>query len=220
MTPDDEFDVAIREWNDASLEKREAIVKEAKRLRSMALAAPPFNCKWHEDTRLTSREIAKMFEEEDVGVAPAVEVVLLNRLLFCPKVKAWEAAFQIIQSGLGDPRIAEDSAMRAFFQKLLNGLNEDCPGSRIDSKNPEYGCVNFLIEDHFIDPHTKKRIVSEFGRLNGVKPHINHNRADLEIPNLWAEMKSKGKSKTEAAREIAPKVGLAISSVRKKLQGM
>jgi hypothetical protein len=220
MIPDDEFDVVIREWNAASAEKRGAIAKEAKRLRILARAMPPFDCKWLEKHRLEAHLIAKMFEEDDKGVAPAIEVHILSKVISCPKIKAWEAAFQVIKSGLDNPHISEDIDTRKLFQKLLTGLNENFPGSRIDPKHPEYGGINFLIENYLITSPITKRIISQAGRLNGSKPHTNHARADLEIPYLWEALKSEGKSKTEAAPTIAQRLGLAVSTVRKKLQGM
>lgn len=224
MLTDKEVEAVCREWQVKSARAKAAIVKKAERLRAMAHAAAPFHSEHLETWRLRSREVNQDFAEsfcgEWDGVAPALEAATLEKLFSSQKVKAWESAYRVIQSGLSDPYIAADPEMSSLFKNLLNGIADTADGGMFHATDPDFGGASFLVQDHLVTPKIEKQILSQAGRLHGRKPHTNHAQAAQRLPMMWSEMKDQGKSKTQAARLMADKLGLSVATVRKKLQGL
>lgn len=214
MLTDEETDAVCREWHAKSESAKAATIRRAERLRAMAQAGPRFNSEqletWRLGSQKLSREISEEWEQCWVGAAPAIEVGILEKLFTSPKIKAWEGAYRVIQAGLSDPHIAADSEMCALFRNFLEGISETA----------DLGMTHYLVMGYLVTPEVEKDMISMAGRRHGKKPHINHEQATQRLPRLWADMKKKGKSKTQAAPLIADMLGLSVATVRKKLQGL
>jgi hypothetical protein len=211
MLTDKEADAVFTQWCAKSARAKAATAKKADRLRVMAHAAPPFQSQTLETWRLRSFEICQdLAEGSGVGEAAAIEVATLEKLFSDPRVKAWESAYRFIQMGLDDPHIRADAGMRSLFKNLLIAIEDTA----------DYGDVRQIVGTYLIDDDLGKELLSRAGRINGRKPHVNHMQATARLPHLWDQMKADGKSKNEAAPLIADRLGLAETTVRKKLQGL
>jgi hypothetical protein len=215
MLTDDEVNAAVRAWAAKPTKGKAATAKKADRLRAGAHAAPPFHFKYLETWRLGSQHLSEqLFDSCDVICegegAPAIEVAILEKLFSSPKVKAWESAYRVIHAGLNDPHIAAHAETHALFSDLLVAMGEAAD----DVSNP--GIVDFYL----VKPETEKALVRSHARAHGMKPHANHQKAARRLPGMWAEQKAAGKTKNEAAPLIANRLGLAESTVRRKLQGL
>lgn len=224
MLTNEEVDAVCRSWRAMSDDERAAIVRKADVLRAKAHEAPPFQSAHLETWRLRSREIqqdfAESFTADEEGVASALEVATLEKLFSSPKIKVWESAYRAIQDGLNDPCIASDQEMRALFERLLLGIAETADGGMYLAEDPDFGRASFLVLDYLVTPAIERVLLSQAGRINGRKPHVNHAQATARIPSLWEQMRADGKSKNEAAPLIADRLGLAETTIRKKLQGL
>lgn len=210
----EETDAVCRDWHTKSSEEHAKIVERANQLRATAQAAQPFNSEQLETYRLRSQQIAQDLSEdyrdEWRGAAPAIEVATLEKLFTDPRVKAWESAYRFIRMGLDDPHILADAGMYSLFANLLIGIADtaDCWD------------VRDIVGTYLVDDDLGKKLLSRAGQINGRKPHVNHAQATARLPVLWDQMKADGKSKNEAAPLIAERLGLAETTVRKKLQGL
>lgn len=214
MLTDEEADAVCRDWHAKSSEEQAEIVERANQLRATAKAAPPFNSEQLETWRLRSQQLAQDLSEElgDEwrGAAPAIEVATIEKLFTDPRVKAWESACRIIRMGLDDPHILADAGMHSLFVNLSVGIADTA----------DYGDVRQIVGSYLVDDDLGRELLSRAGRINGRKPHIHHAQATARLPGLWDQMKAGGKSKNEAAPLIAERLGLAETTVRKKLQGL
>ncbi len=110
--------------------------------------------------------------------------------------------------------------MRGLFERLLSGIADTADGGMYHADDPDFGTASFMVLDYLVTPAIKQALLSMEGRINGRKPHVNHEQATARIPSLWAQMKAGVKSKSKAAPLIAERLGLAETTVRKKLQGL
>jgi len=215
MLTNEETDAVCIQWHAKSARAKAATVKKADRLRTMAQTAPPFQCGQLETWRLGSQRLAQDISNEWndawMGAAPAIEVGILEKLFSSPRVKTWESAYRVIRAGLDDPHIAADENMSVLFGNLLMGIADTAD---------YFSDVRYIVSNFLVDDEMQKAMLSQAGRINGRKPHINHAQAAQRLPGLWAEMREQGKSKAQAAPLIAGRLGLSSATVRKKLQGL
>lgn len=213
MLTDKETDEVCRQWHAMSEDQKEELKRRLNLLRGQAFNGPSFGTKWLEIWRLRGFKLAEEIAESEPawnGAALAIEVASLERLLFSPKSKAWEAAYRVVCSAFGDSAIRDEPDMLAFFKSLREAISD----------TSDYGATFDIVAYYLVTPEVEKHLLSKAGRINGRKPHVNHAQAAARLPGMWDEMKAKGKSKSNAAPLIAERLGLAESTVRKKLQGI
>jgi hypothetical protein len=220
---DEETNAMCQAWHALSPTEKRAVIKKANRLRAMAQAASPFNSEQLETWRLHSRSLAYQISTEWddwIGAEPAIEIGILEKLRTSPKIKAWESAYRVIQSGLNDLHISANSEMRTLFSNFLEGLSGTADMVEGLSGTTGVGTAHDSVVLHLVTPEVEKAIIRRASRRNGQKPHVNHAHAERKLKKLWAKMQAEGTSKTKAAPLIAKEIGLSEATVRKKLQGM
>ncbi len=158
---------------------------------SDALAAPPG----------THPELEQFLEQMEIAERQARFVLSLDERTAKNGVVA---LVRHLKNAEADPAVAQSAAGAELVRLFLAMLEQRSPLAAYDDV-----CGDFV-----------KVGASIVGQMNGMKPHVNHRKAAAKLPDLWNEMKSEGKTKTDAAPLIAARLGLAVSTVRRKLQGM
>lgn len=213
----------VRDWRSKTKDEKQQIERELDALRNKRLKwatategaaddpellrlLPGLEIAGPERSAELAADLARLCRVQDA--LPAIELAVLQRL-HSPKVAAWDMAARILAYGLEHSLIKNEPDLKRLFSHFWAVII-----AGIAYPDPD------VVEGALLTPKAEQIAVTRVGRKNGLKPHANHIRASGRLAGLWNEMKQQGMPKSKAAPEIAKKLGLAESTVRKKLQGM